>query len=93
MMNQKSLVKNYAEDLGFEYIAASNKEEFEAVYARFVSEEPTEKPMIFEIFADAANEVKNLDSVRHIKGMNIPMMDKITSTAKSGVKAFIKKIK
>lgn len=89
----KSLVKNYSEDLGFEYITASNKEEFDAVYARFVSEEPTEKPMIFEIFADAANEVKNLDSVRHIKGMNIPMMDKITSTAKSGVKAFIKKIK
>ena len=89
----KSLVKNYAKDLGFEYITASNKEEFDAVYARFVSEEPTEKPMIFEIFADAANELKNLDSVRHIKGMNIPMMDKITSTAKSGVKAFIKKIK
>jgi len=89
----KSLVKNYAEDLGFEYVTASNKDEFEAVYAHFVSEEPSEKPMIFEIFADAANEVKNLDSVRHIKGMNIPMMDKITSTAKSGVKALIKKIK
>ncbi len=89
----KSLVKNYAEDLEFEYITASNKDEFDAVYARFVSEEPTEKPMIFEIFVDAANEVKNLDSVRHIKGDNRPVMDKITSTAKSGVKALIKKIK
>ena len=89
----KSLVKNYAENLGFEYITASNKNEFEAVYARFVSEEPIEKPMIFEIFADTTNETKNLDSVRHIKGDNRPVMAKITSTAKSGVKALIKKIK
>lgn len=89
----KSLVKNFAEDLGFEYITASNIDEFETVFPHFVSKEQLEKPMIFEIFADAAKEVKNLDSVRHIKGMNIPMMDKITNTAKSGVKAFIKKIK
>lgn len=89
----KSLVKNFAKDLGFEYITASNIDEFETVFPHFVSKEQLEKPMIFEIFADAAKEVKNLDSVRHIKGMNIPMMDKITNTAKSGVKAFIKKIK
>jgi len=88
----KSLVKNYAEDLGFEYITASNKEEFEAVYARFVSEEPTEKPMIFEIFADKAKEISNLDAVRHIKGINSPLLEQITDKAKSGVKAFLKKI-
>ena len=89
----KSLVKNYAEDLGFEYITASNKDEFDAVYARFVSEEPTEKPMIFEIFADKANEISNLDAVRHIKGINSPLVGKITEKAKIGVKALIKKIK
>jgi len=88
----KSLVKNYAEDLGFEYITASNKEEFEAVYARFVSEEPTEKPMIFEIFVDKANEIFNLDAVRHIKGINSPLLEQISDKAKSGVKAFLRKI-
>ena len=89
----KSLVKNYAEDLGFDYITASNKDEFEAVYARFLSKEPSDKPMIFEIFADKANEISNLDAVRHIKGINSPLIEKITEKAKTGVKAFIKKIK
>ena len=89
----RTLVKSFSESLGFEYLTASNKEEFEATYARFVTEEQTDKPMLFEIFAEADSEVKNLDAVRHIKGSNIPMMEKITDTAKSGVKAILKKIK
>lgn len=31
----KTLVRSYAENLGFEYLTASNKDEFEAVYKRF----------------------------------------------------------
>ena len=89
----KTLVKGFAENLGFEYLTASNKEEFKAAYARFITEEQTEKPMVFEIFPEAGSEVKNLDAVRHIKGSNTPMMDQITDKAKSGVRAFLKKIK
>ena len=89
----KTLVKSFAESLGFEYLTASNKEEFETMYARFVTEEQTEKPLIFEIFVETDNEINNLDAVRHIKEDNIPMMEKITDTAKSGVKAFLKRIK
>lgn len=89
----KTLVKSFAENLGFEYITASNKEEFEATYAHFVTEELTDKPMVFEIFPEADSEVKNLDAVRHIKATNAPMMERITDTAKSGVKAILKKIK
>lgn len=88
----KQLVKNYAADLGFEYITASNKEEFEDNYSRFVSEEITDKPMIFEIFADPANEIENLDSVRHIKGVNIPIVEKMKDKAKSSVKTVLNKI-
>lgn len=88
----KSLVKNYAEDLGFEYITASNKEEFENVYARFVSEEPSDKPIIFEIFADTVNEIQNLDAVRHIKGINIPLVEKMKDKAKLNVKAVLNRI-
>ena len=87
-----SLVKNYADALGFEYITASNKDDFEAVSARFVSEEPEDKPMIFEIFPGEDNEINNLDAVRHIKGINSPLIEQITDKAKSGVKAFLKKI-
>jgi len=86
-------VRSFAENLGFEYLTASNKEEFEATYARFVTEELTDKPMLFEIFAETGSEVKNLDAVRHIKSTNAPMMERITDTAKAGVKAFLKKIK
>ena len=89
----KTLVKSFAENLGFEYLTASNKEEFEATYAHFVTEELTDKPMVFEIFVEADSEVKNLDAVRHIKTTNAPMMERITDTAKSGVKAILKKIK
>jgi len=88
----KSLVKNYAEDLGFEYITASNKDEFEALSARFVSEEQTDKPMLFEIFPEKDNEINNLDAARHIKGSNSPLLDQITDKAKSSVKALLKKI-
>ena len=89
----KSLVRSFAENLGFEYLTASNKEEFETVYPRFVTEEQTDKPIVFEIFAEADSEIKNLDAIRHIKGSNIPMMEKITDKAKSGVKTILKKIK
>lgn len=89
----KSLVKSFTENLGFEYITASNKEEFETACSRFVAEELTDKPIVFEIFPETDDEINNLDAVRHIKRGNIPMIDKITHTAKSGVKAFLKKIK
>lgn len=52
----KTLVKNYAENLGFEYLTASNKEEFVKVYKRFITPEVTERPMLFEIFTDTKDE-------------------------------------
>lgn len=87
------LVKCFAENLGFEYITASNKEEFETICARFVTEELTDKPMVFEIFPETDDEINNLDAVRHIKRLNIPLMEQITDKAKSGVRSIIKKIK
>lgn len=50
------LVKNYAESLGFEYLTASSKEQFDAVYERFITPEMTDKPMLFEIFTKAHEE-------------------------------------
>lgn len=56
----QTLIKNYAESLGFEYISASNKEEFEAVYKRFINPEVTGKPMVFEAFTDSDDESEAL---------------------------------
>lgn len=50
------LVKHYAEDLGFEYMCASNKDEFEKVYRHFVEPSITEKPMFFELFTTDEDE-------------------------------------
>ena len=66
---QKSpwLVKHYAEDLGYEYLSAANKEEFETAYARFLVPEITDKPMIFEIFTDSQDENDALYRMWHIE--------------------------
>ncbi|RED48941.1 thiamine pyrophosphate-binding protein [Seonamhaeicola aphaedonensis] len=60
------LVKNYAENLGFEYFAASNKEQFENVYNRFLEPKITDKPMLFEVFTDSDDESKALEMMVNI---------------------------
>lgn len=51
-----SLMKNVARSLGFTYISASTKEEFDKVYETFVSPEKTEHPILFEVFTNTADE-------------------------------------
>lgn len=63
----RSLVKNYAQDLGYEYMAASCKEEFMAVYERFVAPEVTDRPMVFEIFTESADESGTLKKIWNIE--------------------------
>ena len=60
------LVKHYAEDLGFEYITASNKEEFSIACNRFVSPVMTNKPIVFETFTDSADESNALEQMLNI---------------------------
>lgn len=62
-----TLIKNYAENLGFEYISANNKEEFEAVYQRFLEPKVTDKPMVFEVFTDSEEESKALEIMHQIE--------------------------
>ena len=50
------LVKHYAEDLGFEYISATNKEEYISQFDRFVSKRISDKPMLFEVFTNSEEE-------------------------------------
>ena len=61
------LIKHYAEDLGYEYLTASNKEEFVAALDRFVNPERTERPMIFELFLNTENETDALFALKHIQ--------------------------
>lgn len=50
------LVKHFAEDLGFQYLCANNKEEFLSVLQDFVSTEIGTKPIILEVFTNHEDE-------------------------------------
>lgn len=78
------LVKHYATDLGFEYLSASSKEEFDKCYQMFVSDKITGKPILFECFTDTANENDALYKINHIadKEFNDYVTDIKTATKK-----------
>lgn len=56
------LVRDYATDLGYEYLSASNKDEFNASIDRFLTPEMTEKPMLFEVFTETESESQALET-------------------------------
>ena len=62
-----NLIKHYAEDLGFEYITASDKTEFLNNLSRFISKEITEKPILFEVFTNSVDESEAIRSIHHIR--------------------------
>lgn len=61
-----TLVKNFASDLGYEYLTAANKEEFAAQYQRFITPETGGKSIIFEVFTDSELESQALESIQSI---------------------------
>lgn len=59
----KVLVKHYANDLGFEYISANNKEEFLSQMTVFCDPNLTEKPIVFEVFTQVDDENEALSLI------------------------------
>ncbi len=62
----RELIRHYAEDLGFEYLCASGKEEFLENAKRFTTPELTEKPMLFEVFTESKDENDAIYAMNHI---------------------------
>lgn len=60
------LIRHYAEDLGYEYLTASTKEEFMENAKRFTVSELTDRPMIFEVFTDSELESNGIYAMNHI---------------------------
>lgn len=80
----KKLVRDYATDLGYEYLVASNKDEFRAVIDRFLISEITEKPMILEVFTQTEDESKALEQVLNIiSDSRLILKNTIKQTAKN----------
>jgi 2-succinyl-5-enolpyruvyl-6-hydroxy-3-cyclohexene-1-carboxylate synthase len=63
----KVLIKHYAQDLGFKYISASSKEEFDSVYSEFLAKDAGGQSVVFEVFTDSEEESRALEMVRNIK--------------------------
>lgn len=60
------LVRDYVTDLGYEYLSANNKDEFNAVVDRFLTQELTDKPMLLEVFTETGDESNALEQVLNI---------------------------
>lgn len=80
-----SLVRHYAEDLGYEYLTASTKEEYLKVLDYFLTPEITDKSMIFEVFTNSIDESDML------KKFNSMMDDNKCEIKKDGAR-FVKNV-
>ena len=61
------LIKHYAEDLGFVYISANNKEEFLQRFPNFINANHSDKPVFFEVFTSSSAENEALRTVNNLK--------------------------
>lgn len=88
-----TLVKHYAEDLGFKYLSASNKEEFEKHVKEFVSPEIGDKPLLVEIFTETQDESESIRILRNLHtSKQDEMKDKIVGAIKGALGTKGKKI-
>lgn len=62
----KELVKHYAQDLGFKYLSASNKDEFIMNIDEFISPEIKNQSIIFEVFTNSQDESDAIEKLQHI---------------------------
>lgn len=84
-----SLVRHYAEDLGFEYIAIHNKEESTAAIDYFMDNELHEKPLLIEAFVNWKDESDALFAMTHLVEDN--SISEKNKTLKSEVREVMKK--
>lgn len=66
-----NVVKNYVESLGFKYISAETKEEFNFAYKEFVSADIIESPIFFEVFTKDYDDRAAFDIMGSIDALPI----------------------
>ncbi len=84
------LVKAYVESLGFEYLSATNKEEFESVKSKFITGESLNKPMLLEVFTDSNDESEAIRMVRNIVKDERNLVEKVKDKFNSLVEKVVK---
>lgn len=78
----RELVKHYVTDLGFEYLSASNKEEYLKNLDAFLDPKLTDKPIVYEVFTDYQDESSALKNINTIKEPPFT----VKNTAKKAIK-------
>lgn len=84
-----TLVKNYAENLGYEYLTANSKDTFLSVVNRFLMPEKTNRPMLLEVFTETQNESNALEQILNFaegNGAGVSIITKVKSAAKAIVR-------
>lgn len=84
-----TLVKNYTENLGYEYLTADSKESFLEVVDDFLNPEITNRPILLEVFTDTQNESDALEQILNYverNGSSFNIVSKVKSVAKDVVK-------
>ena len=61
-----ALLRDFSENLGFRFLTAETKEEFERCLPDFVSPEPSVRPILFEVFTEAAKDAEAFDRMSRI---------------------------
>lgn len=67
----EKLVKDFVENLGFDYLCAHNKDEAENAFMKFMSPEKTAKPLVLEIFTNENDESEALNKILRITTNNV----------------------
>lgn len=81
-----TLLKHFAEDMGFKYLSATNKEEYLRVLPSFVDPNISDKPILFEIFTTSDDEG---EALKILKNLLVDTTFTMQSTIKEGVKSMI----
>ncbi len=82
-----TLVKNYAESLGFKYLSASDKKQFESNLGEFIDPESNSCPIIMEVFTDSDEESEALKMIKNVMKGNIRQRSRKALKAVLGYKA------
>lgn len=89
-----NLVKHIAEDLGYKYLTASNKEQFVESAKVFLDPKEMNQPIIFEAFTDTADETEALKMMLNI--IKPGLEDNLKNVAKNifsdSAKSIIRKV-
>lgn len=74
----QNLVRHFAEDLGFIYLSASDKEQYNEVIDMFLAPTPMDYPILLEVFVDSDDESTALKLVRSVEHTLPGMAKRIT---------------